>query len=82
MDAPNQNRMHGLMRGGLVMAPMDWLLRHRRTKVAATDRLISNDAGACPLLYRSFRISRFTFHVSRLIVYTQGTIQVRGKDGV
>jgi hypothetical protein len=37
--------------GGLVMVSMDWLLRHRRTKVAATDRLIPNAAGACPLLY-------------------------------
>ncbi len=33
------------------MVSMDWLLRHRRTKVAETDRLIPNDAGACPLLY-------------------------------
>jgi hypothetical protein len=30
---------------------MGWLLRHRRTKVAATDRPIPNDVGACPLLY-------------------------------
>jgi len=36
------------------MASMDWLLRHRRTKGAATDRLIPNDAGACPLLYPEF----------------------------
>jgi len=33
------------------MAPMDWLLRHRRTKVVETDRLIPNDVRACPLLY-------------------------------
>ena len=37
--------------GGLVMVSMDWLLRHRRTKVAETDRPIPNNAGACPLLY-------------------------------
>ncbi len=37
--------------GGLVMAFMDWLLRHRQTKEAETDRLIPNDSGACPLLY-------------------------------
>jgi len=37
--------------GGLVMESMDWLLRHRLTKGAATDRPISKDAGACPLLY-------------------------------
>jgi hypothetical protein len=36
------------------MTSMDWLLRHRRTKVAATDRLFPNDAGACPLLYLIF----------------------------
>jgi len=29
--------------GGLVMVFMDWLLRHRRTKVVATDSLIPND---------------------------------------
>jgi hypothetical protein len=28
--------------GGLVKAPMDWLLRHRQTKGAETDRSISN----------------------------------------
>jgi len=33
------------------MESMDWLLRHRLTKGAATDRPISKDAGACPLLY-------------------------------
>jgi len=43
--------------GGLVMASMDWLLRHRQTKGAATDRSISNDAGACPLLYPIFVVS-------------------------
>jgi len=32
------------------MVSMDWLLRHRQTKEAETDRLIPNDAGACPLL--------------------------------
>jgi hypothetical protein len=37
--------------GGLVRVSMGWLLRHRRTKVAETDRSIPNDAGACPLLY-------------------------------
>jgi len=37
--------------GGLVMVSMDWLLRHRLTKEAGTDRLIPNDAGARPLLY-------------------------------
>ena len=36
------------------MASIDWLLRHRQTKVAATDGLIPNDAGACPLLYPLF----------------------------
>jgi len=29
-------------KGGLVMVSMDWLLRHRQTKVAATDRPIPN----------------------------------------
>jgi len=29
--------------GGLVMVSMDWLLRHRRTKVAETDRPTPND---------------------------------------
>jgi putative transposase len=33
------------------MVSMGWLLRHRRTKVAVTDRPIPNDVGACPLLY-------------------------------
>ena len=37
--------------GGLVMVSMDWLLRHRRTKGAETDRLIPKGAGANPLLY-------------------------------
>jgi len=38
------------------MVSMDWLLRHRQTKVAATDRLIPNDVGYCPLLYLRFVI--------------------------
>jgi len=42
--------------GGLVMESMDWLLRHRLTKGAATDRPMSKDAGACPLLYPFFSI--------------------------
>jgi len=33
------------------MESMDWLLRHRQTKVAATDRSSPNDAGANSLLY-------------------------------
>jgi integrase len=33
------------------MVSMEWLLRHRQTKGAETDRPISTDAGACPLLY-------------------------------
>ena len=33
------------------MVSMDWLLRHRRTKGAETDRLIPKGAGANPLLY-------------------------------
>ncbi len=36
------------------MVSMDRLLRHRLTKEAETDRLIPNDAGACPLLYPFF----------------------------
>jgi len=36
-------------KGGLVMASMAWLLRHRRTKVAETDRLILNAIGASTL---------------------------------
>ena len=30
---------------------MDWLLRHRQTKGAETDRPIPTETGACPLLY-------------------------------
>jgi len=41
--------------GGLVMESMDWLLRHRLTKGAATDRPIAKDAGACPLLYQTYK---------------------------
>jgi len=37
--------------GGLVMVSMDWLLRHRQTKEAETDRPVTKDPGACPLLY-------------------------------
>jgi len=40
--------------GGLVMVSMGWLLRHRRTKGAGTDRLIPNGAGANSLLYPDF----------------------------
>jgi len=47
--------------GGLVMVSMDWLLRHRQTKGAATDRLIPNDVGACPLLYLLILESLFFF---------------------
>jgi len=48
--------------GGLVMVSMDWLLRHRQTKGAETDRLIPNDVGACPLLY-PLRITGITVTV-------------------
>jgi len=44
------------------MVSMDWLLRHRQTKGAETDRLIPNDVGACPLLY-PLRITGITVTV-------------------
>ena len=37
--------------GGLAKDSMDWLLRHRQTKGAETDRPIPTETGACPLLY-------------------------------
>jgi len=37
--------------GGLAKNSMDWLLRHRQTKGAETDRPIPTETGACPLLY-------------------------------
>jgi len=37
--------------GGLAKDSMDWLLRHRQTKGAGTDRPIPTETGACPLLY-------------------------------
>jgi len=42
--------------GGLVKDSMDWLLRHRQTKGAETDRPIPTDTGACPLLYPELRL--------------------------
>ena len=38
--------------GGLAKESMDWLLRHRQTKGAETDRPIPTESGGCPLLYR------------------------------
>ena len=40
--------------GGLAKDSMDWLLRHRQTKGAETDRPIPTETGACPLLYPLF----------------------------
>jgi len=37
--------------GGLAKDSMDWLLRHRQTKGAETDRPIPTESGGCPLLY-------------------------------
>ncbi len=53
--------------GGLVKAPMDWLLRHRQTKGAETDRLIPNDAGVCSLLYPELRVMRMAFHSEDMV---------------
>jgi len=57
-DEVKKNQYVGMIRPGMRKPRMrnerpfmDWLLRHRRTKVAETDRLIPNDTGACPLLY-------------------------------
>ena len=39
--------------GGLAKGSMGWLLRHRQTKGAETDRPIPTESGGCPLLYPS-----------------------------
>ncbi len=44
---------------------MDWLLRRRKTKVAETDRLIPNDAGASSLLYPYFYLlPLISYHIA------------------
>jgi len=56
--------------GGLVMVSMGWLLRHRQTKVAETDRPTPNAAGASSLLYPfTFLLLQF----SSSIQYVAGT---------
>ncbi len=60
------------------MVSMDWLVRHRQTKEAETDRPVPNAAGACPLLYPFFSHSPFSAHVAARATLKLG-FEARGR---